>query len=231
MWIISLSGDESDLNELVRSLNNENMTIYKENDTYYLKCSKIDKTTSYQEVINKATEIINLINGATKLALCTRNSIKLSDVYFLRDDGGRDIYASFELSASVNVRLNYQITKADGSVEIINPADSVRDWLVLSEQNDKINKIFSLLSNDSESWVGLYKVYEVIKKDIDTKDFTSITSSNLDRFARTANSYKAVGFEARHALDYEPPKNPMNISEARSTIFLMVNEWLSNFQK
>lgn len=83
-----------------------------------------------------------------------------------------------------------------------------------------------MIAYDDESWVGLYKIFEVIAKEADVKSFSSISSENLKRFTRTANSYKAIGMEARHALDYGPPKEPMYLTEAKSLIYLLVNEWL-----
>lgn len=152
-WIISLSGDEVDLYEISKSLNTDNLTVYKEGDKYYLKSSQILSTDEYKEVSNKVKELIDLINGATKLALGTRNTIAVSDIYILKDDGGRVLFGSVDFSASLRVRASYQITRADGTIEICNPADSVPKWLELSKQNEIINKIFKLISHDSDSWV------------------------------------------------------------------------------
>lgn len=79
--------------------------------------------------------------------------------------------------------------------------------------------------------VGLYKIYEVINKDSVIRFYSSVSSANLKRFTQTANSYKAVGMKARHALDYEPPKKLMTLSEARSIIYLVINEWLGQKEK
>ena len=224
-WIICLSGDEADLNELSKSLITEFLTVYKKGNQYYLKSTQILSTDEYKEVSEKIKELIDLINGATKLALGTRNTIAVSDIYILKDDGGRILFGSAHLSASLRVRTSYQVIRADGTIETCNPADSVPNWLELSKKNELINKLIKLISHDSDSWVGLYKIFEVIDKDSGIKSFSIVSSENLKRFTQTANSYKAVGMEARHALDYEPPKKPMNITEARSLIYLVVNEW------
>ncbi|MFD0959015.1 hypothetical protein [Paenibacillus chungangensis] len=225
-WIICLSGDEADLYELSKSLNTEYLTVFKEGDQYYLKSSQILSTDEYREVSEKVKELVDLINGATKLALGTRNTIAVTDIYVQKDDGGRILFGSAHLSASIRVRASTQIIRADGTIEICNPADSVSNWLDLSQKNELINKVFKLISHDSDSWIGLFKIFEVIDKDSGIRSFSSVSSENLKRFTQTANSYKAVGMEARHALDYEPPKKPMNITEARSLIYIVVNEWL-----
>lgn len=225
-WIICLSGDKEDLYELSKSLNTRDLTVFKDENQYYLQSSLISSVDEYKDVSEKVKELIDLINGATKLALGTRNTISVSDIYILKDDGGRILFGSAELSASMRVRASYQIIRADGTIELCNPADSIPNWLELSQKNELIHKVIKLISYSSDSWVGLYKIFEVIDKDSIIRSFSSVSSENLKRFTQTANSYKAVGMEARHALDFEPPKKPMNITEARSLIYVIVNEWL-----
>ncbi|MGQ3480849.1 hypothetical protein [Paenibacillus sp. TY11] len=228
-WIVCLTGDEDDLYELSKLLNTEKLAIHKEGNQYYLKSSQIRPTDEYNEVCDKVDELIELINGTTKLSLGTRNTVGLSDIYILKDDGGRILFFSAHLFGSGGASANYQIIRADGTIEVCNhdnPADSVLNWIELSLKDELVNKIIRLISHDSDSWVGLYKIFEVIDKDAGIRSFASVSSENLKRFTQTANSYKAIGIEARHALDYEPPRKPMNITEARLLIHLVVKEWL-----
>jgi hypothetical protein len=46
-------------------------------------------------------------------------------------------------------------------------------------------------------------------------------------FRRTANSFEAVGLDARHGVEQnQPPSTPMDLSEARSLITTLVHAWL-----
>ncbi|MEK5260935.1 hypothetical protein MKY75_17175 [Paenibacillus sp. FSL L8-0663] len=227
-WIISLAGDEKELYELSKSLNTEKLTIFKEEGEYRLKSSDIFSTDDFKNVSEKVENLVKLIDGATKLVLGTHKRITVSDIYLLNEYGGRTFFMSAELSGSASMKAIPQIIKADGTIEIFisNPANSVPDLLELCEKNEVIDKVIKLISYDDESWIGLYKIFEVIAKEADVKSFSSISSESLKRFTRTANSYKAIGMEARHALDYEPPKEPMYITEAQSLIYLLVNEWI-----
>ncbi|MEC0126531.1 hypothetical protein [Paenibacillus pabuli] len=225
-WVICLAGDEKELYELSKSLNTEKLTIFKEEGEYRLKSSDISSINDYKDVSKKVDNLVKLIDGVTKLVLGAHRKITVSDIYLLNDYGGRTFFMSAELSGSSSMTAIPQIIKADEAIVISNPADSVPDLLELCEKHEVIDKVIKLISYDDESWVGLYKIFEVIAKDADVKSFSSISSENLKRFTRTANSYKAIGMEARHALDYEPPKEPMYITEAKSLICLLVNEWI-----
>lgn len=226
-WIISLSGDEMDLNELSKSLNTDDLSIYKLDGTYYLKSNKIIKgSNEYNEIDKIVCELVELVNGTAKLALGTKNVINNYDIYYQKEDGSELVFASANITCTARLRINLQVVNADGTVETCNPADLVPNWLDLCNKDELIYKVFKLISHDTESWVGLYKIYEVISKDLINDFHFSVPKENLRRFTQTANSYKAVGMEARHALDYEPTSIPMKITEARALIYLMVNEWI-----
>jgi hypothetical protein len=50
----------------------------------------------------------------------------------------------------------------------------------------------------------------------------------MELFRRTANSFEAVGLDARHGVEQnQPPSTPMDISEARSLITTLVHAWLT----
>jgi hypothetical protein len=54
-----------------------------------------------------------------------------------------------------------------------------------------------------------------------------VTNRQVDRFKRTANSQKAIGDKARHGKDpYEPPTEPLSLSEARALIDGLLKVWL-----
>ena len=42
-----------------------------------------------------------------------------------------------------------------------------------------------------------------------------ITRNERTRFNQTANSRRAVGEQARHGVDFDPPAKPMSLEEAR----------------
>ena len=58
------------------------------------------------------------------------------------------------------------------------------------------------------NWFNLYKVFEVIKNDIDmSRMLKLLTNDNVERFKYSANNANASGDAARHSLA-EFPKNP-----------------------
>lgn len=228
-WVICLSGEKEDLHELSKSFNTDELTICEQNDTYYLESNRVDKPANdYKQVEKTIYDIVDLLNGAAKLALGSTNKIDISNIYYENTDGSKLIFASAAISSSLHLRTRGQahVVQADGTIVTFNPADSIPNWLKLCNKNPLIRKVFNLISNDVNSWFRLYKIYEVIIKDPARNYDFSVSKADQKRFTQTANSYKAVGMVARHALDYGAPVIPMNITEARSLIYLMVNEWL-----
>jgi hypothetical protein len=54
-----------------------------------------------------------------------------------------------------------------------------------------------------------------------------VSKNELERFRHTANSYKILGAEARHARDrFDPPKNPMTFAEADRFVRKLIREWV-----
>lgn len=73
-----------------------------------------------------------------------------------------------------------------------------------------------------------FKVIEILQED----NFAPIMRNGMyrakaDRLTETANSYKAILEEARHAKNSIPlPKNPMEFLEAKSFVKMILYEWL-----
>ncbi|WP_338592508.1 hypothetical protein V6669_07860 [Paenibacillus sp. Y5S-9] len=134
-WVICLAGDERELYGLSKSLNTEKLTNFKEEGKYRLKSSDISSTDDYKDVSKKVENLVKLIDGVTKLVLGTHRRITVSDIYLLNDYGGCTFFMSAELSNSSSMKAIPQIIKADGAIEISNPADSVPDLLELCEKH------------------------------------------------------------------------------------------------
>ncbi|MDN8589533.1 hypothetical protein Q0V21_12200 [Paenibacillus sp. 11B] len=141
-WVICLAGDEKELYELSKSLNTEKLTIFKEEGEYRLKSSDISSTDDYKDVSKKVENLVKLIDGVTKLVLGTHRGITVSDIYLLNDYGGRTFFMSAVLSGFASMKAIPQIIKADGTIEIPNPADSVPELLVNEWLDRKLMQLF-----------------------------------------------------------------------------------------
>jgi len=159
--------------------------------------------------------------------------IRIGSVYRVREDGSRDFYvapAPFRVEARV-FAPTVVITHPDGASEEFHPADPVRVWVRIAQNDKSVAAVFVILANMDPNWSDLYKVLEIVREDVGGLDAVAsagwATKSSMNLFTRTANSVGAIGLDARHGVETtQPPSNPMNFSEARSLIKTIVHGWL-----
>ena len=179
-------------------------------------------------------DILILLRGSVKLALGGRVPIKLARIARIREDGGRDIFLAGSCTSRLRATLDLTIKRSNGTVEVFNPADKVPEWVKLGLTDSTVTKALRLFgAKEQHDWVSLYRLYEVIEKDIGgiekiaSKKWATKTSVRL--FKHTADSVSAVGDAARHGKEStSPPKNPMILAEARSLIEVILHNWLSS---
>lgn len=90
-----------------------------------------------------------------------------------------------------------------------------------------------LAAPDHKSWVGMYRIHEVIEADVGSeralikRDWGS--EKDLKRFKHSANSVAVAGDSARHGREVEqPPKHPMSVDEAAAYLNYVLQSWLSS---
>lgn len=230
-WVVELSGDNRVLDELSKVLNLPELSIKKEDGSYYLESDIYNDNSAYKDVKNTVNCLLPKINASAKIVLNSHASIKLSGITNILENGKNEAYvsatsATVSCTASVSIKVTYK----DGTEEIHNPADPVMNWIKLGLTDDPaIKKVFDLVNYDFDSWVGLYNICEAIQESIDgsipKKGWCSENKSGL--FGRTACSPEAVGVKARHSNKkrYPAPKNPMTHDEAKSFVKDLLTKW------
>jgi hypothetical protein len=223
-WYVQILGDNSDLQELSKSLNSPELCISQEDQKYVLKSSNFDQLKNAADVRKRAEEILSLLNGTTKLALGTQQKLTIDAVVEMRDDG-KKVTVLF-LSDTLPVgSITSTSTKTDnGKVQENHPADPIPNWIRTAQTDKNVAEIFQVLGTSVLNWINLYRVYEIIKSDvggIDTiVDNGWTTKGQIDLFKQTAQPY-------RHGkLKGTPPKKPMTLSEAKSLIKRILRSWL-----
>ena len=230
-WVVCIKGDDFDLQELSKSLTSPELCLVKEENEYYLKSTSFNHLMNAGEVVEKAQEILTLINGASRLALGTRKPLTTGVVLKINDDGSREGFVS--VSDSLNLRETFSVTKIlqDRTVQEVHQADPIPDWIKVAQGNENVAKVFRLLANFGYDWVNLNRILEVIMKDVDgTSNITRkgwATKKSIDRFTGTANNQDVIGDTARHGIAKNKPlEDPMAFSEAKSFIETILHNWL-----
>lgn len=121
---------------------------------------------------------------------------------------------------------------ADGAVV---PAPRPRFVAVirLAHSDAAVERAMRLFAADSASWVGLYRILEVVEEDVGgEKRLTRLgwaSKMPIKDFKHSANSVEAAGNESRHGVEPgDPPARPMTIEEARKFGRNLVDGWLNS---
>ncbi len=99
----------------------------------------------------------------------------------------------------------------------------------LADQNEKVADALRFYARGD--WVNLYKAWEVVRDaaggetELIRKGWA--TKAQRRRFTGTAQSCRELGDAARHASEeYQPPKNPMSLDEARTFLRSVIEAWI-----
>ncbi len=232
-WMVQLAGDTSDLSTLAQSFTGTDVNLLHDGQNYVLTSDTFQDVDDANTIRAKAENIVELLNGATRLALDAGQAIRIGAVYRDRLDGTREICAFFE-PLVIHCRAiapTVKGTHADGTVKEFHRADLVRAWSRLALSDNAVGNVLRILGSRTLDWVNLYRIFEIVATDVGGKNsiaangWATINSMNL--FKHTANSPGALGLEARHgALSSQPPPKPMTISEARSLVNSIIVPWL-----
>lgn len=108
--------------------------------------------------------------------------------------------------------------------------DNIDELIILSElieKNSEFKRVMLYANRpDFKSWVGLYKIYEIIDSNAGIKKNSWLSEKKRNLFRRSANHPVASGFNARHAVQKEePPQNPMELEEAIELINELIIKW------
>jgi hypothetical protein len=230
-WEVQLQGNESGLEKLAQSFNDEPEIVQREaEDEFVLLTSQFDGVDDVEEVRKISDTIVRTIRAYGK-----RDSLKIEDleaagVAKITDDGTKQLFVSVTDTVAINSSATATVISADGEIETFQPADRTYEWTQLAMEDKKVSELAELIDK-GDSWVNLYRVYEYIQDNIQSESnivaqgWWSENEKNL--FKRTANSRDAIGDDARHGTDQIPaPEDPMTHAEATRLVDTLVDRWL-----
>jgi hypothetical protein len=102
----------------------------------------------------------------------------------------------------------------------------------LGTRDAAVAKALRLLdAEDAKTWVGLYRLYEVIERDAGGEKGMRArgwSSPTLNRFKHCANSVAVAGDGARPGREVKnPPKLRMSLADAEDCVRKLMNDWLA----
>lgn len=241
IWQTQLEGDVRDLEFLAKILTiGERKVLRDEKGPGYLYESDSFHTCSTSEEVEQLAEgEVAVLSGILKLEREARDGLKYGAVYRPNANGGRDIFIRTRESLQLRVEMGAVtavVIDAAGNV-ITQPAPPPPRSAVLlrlSAGDTAIAKVLRLLSaSEAMTWVGLYRIYEVIEGDVGGQHKLENqgwgSADDLRRFKHSANSVQAGGDKSRHGKELQvPPKNPMTLAESEAYAKCILQAWLAS---
>lgn len=231
-WRVKLSGEDSDLEELSKSFNSEKLRIWQDEGNYILNSSDFHGIAEADIVLKKSEEILTFINAGSKVIQNLQKPINVSGIESLDENAKRTQYI-FPKSIHLTTGVSRPSLLRDGKVEETCIYKELPNFVLLATQDKNVAAVLNYLSAGDNEIATLYKVYETIDSDVGgekrIRDNGWASRNQIELFRRTANSPNAMGDKARHGVQkYQPPKNPMSLSEAKSFILHLVKCWVDS---
>lgn len=235
-WKVRLIGDESGLNDLSESFDDD-PEIFEEDGDFYLWSSRFEEINEDYEVRKTAEDIVRAIRNFGERNSLRIRELEVSHVTEMLDDGSEHTYVRAETANIVFSAGPVRVTTSDedGSKDIYLPADRTSEWTRLALEDEIVGEFVGLL-DQGDSWVNLYRIYEFVQDNIESEDNIVAqgwwSADKKDLFKQTANSRDAIGDDARHGQDQVPaPDDPMTYAEAKRLVETLIDHWLRHRQR
>jgi len=213
-------------------LRSPELNVTEDNGFYYLQSSEFDSLTSADEVRERGIALIKILNGAAKLCRDNFRDVAEDGITRVEDDGSRHHYVYLEGAITMRAKVSAQVTviTSNGSQPAVDQPSPLESWFRLAQKHKPVADALHFYREDS--WINLYKVYEVIKDDVGGKHIVVnkgwVSEPDLSRFTQTAQSRAALGDYARHASEkYKPRAQQISLSEAKSLVKSILMKWLT----
>ena len=214
-WLVQIKGDLYDLKVLSKFFNSPELCIMQERKTFLMKSTNLNSLKKANDVRKNACKIISLINGAG-LPIRVRPLLEVGKIYRVLENGKREACTTSSSSMSDGMLLDgnvyVEVVKSTGSVQKVQLGNLIQKWVKIAQHDQNVDRVLSFLGTDNLDWKNLYCIFEVIESDVG--GISKITSNgwapkkSIKLFTQTAQSYDAIGIEARHGKHIIPPRSP-----------------------
>ncbi len=219
-WKAQLQGHSFDLDTLADLFGEGDPLIVKEGAVAYLSSSAFDPLTTLEQVEECAERLLDIANALGRLESDSYQPVTLTGSFNSKAGGG-----------TIHVVITDTIGVRDQLLAPVSPRSLELKRVAFDGTNTRVAAAMRVLGSRAQlSWTELYKVLELIRKDVGgqkrLEGKTWVDKAKLSRFTHTANWLDAVS--ARHARGLRPaPEHPWTILEGRAFISALARGWLN----
>jgi hypothetical protein len=239
-WQVQIQGWASDLEHLARHFTATRYRVVKDDrgDGFLYESDAFGNCATSEDVLKVADEELCVLSGVLKLVRDSPEPLRTGAVYRQNATGERDAFVHIHATLHARAELGeITVTVTDSAGNVVTQhAPPPRTVAVsqLASTNEAVAKAMRLLAApDHKSWVGMYRIHEVIEADLGGEHTLKKrgwgSARDLKRFKHSANSVKVAGDSARHGKEVDrPPTNPMSIDEAAAYLNYVLQSWLAS---
>ena len=219
-WLVQIEGEHSDLEEFPHWFPDGDVYAIEENNNVYLVGSAFEKFSEAGHVHEAAIQAVDELSGVIKLLWSSFQSPRVGPVLLEDANGKRKGFVFLAGSITVRTKLRGTLTVSGAGQNRKSPTQA-QTLLYGSRMNGHLRVAMFLWADPLRTWPRLYRVLEEMEQylgqHVDKAGFC--TCNQRERFRHSANAAEISGKDARHALGkFEPPKNPMDLSEATTFV-------------
>lgn len=237
VWEVQIGGRASDLEHLSRHFTSPPIVVTRDDrdSCYLLRSESFSSLSEPNAVRDAATSLLAVLSGALTFVRGSDEPLRSGAIYLRHPDGRRDVFLLLEGVAARTEVGDVSVSVTDRNVvvrEIIPPPQPTLSLTSAALSDASISKALRLLGSDANTWVGLYRLHEVVEADVGGEHQMLKhgwgSSRQLKRFKHSANSVAVAGDNARHGKELSlPPGAPMSLGEAKAYVLYVLRAWLS----
>ena len=229
-WLVELIGDESNLEELSAFFNTPNLRISRKENRYILESSSFDQHSDITAVKTESDTLLTFVNGINVLKFHSSKPVTREAIVYQDEQGHRAIHLEIECSITLKCEVQSRIIKKDGTIIEFKPEYPEKEWAPLITSDNRVYRVFEIVSHNFNSFIDLYKIIEIVQED----DYTPLMRegeyySEIKRLKETAESYEAIGRDSRHAHSrFKKPANPMTLNQGKELVKTILYQWMNS---
>lgn len=228
-WQVDLIGNKDDLEDLSSIFSSSDPRIIRNGDGYLLESSLFTHCLDDKSVKEETDKLLTAINAIKVLKLHSSKPITRGAIFADNINGIHTVFLETTVTAVASIRIEVIAFNPDGTRFSGTPDNHEKSWVSL-RTNNRVQRVFEIVTHNYNSFIELYKIIEIIRED----EFTPVLRSGkfyeeINQFKETAESYDAIGKDARHAHSkFKKPTNPMTLDQAKELVKKILYLWLDS---